>query len=148
TLNARRIRDIFGNDLSSAQKEFIYYRIETAEPGDIVINEFMYSPPEEYTRYIELYKSSGKAVHRSVWTQMNDRGKRRILTTERVRLTTGEYMVLLPYCHLLSQFPDRPAINAGTAFGALKTGGDNIIIANAAGVVIDSLSYRPSWGGS
>ncbi|NIQ09688.1 MAG: hypothetical protein GWO23_08390, partial [Gammaproteobacteria bacterium] len=50
--------DIFGNELDEASTSFTYYLIETAEPGDVVINEIMYDEPENYTEYIELYNVS------------------------------------------------------------------------------------------
>jgi hypothetical protein len=147
TVSVRNLRDIFDNVLSSAQSSFVYYDIEQAAPGDVVINEFMYDEPEDYTRYIELYNRSDKAVNLAGWQQANDTGTRRVLTTERVILPPNSYIVLLPNFNLLSVFPDIPALNAGSGLSALKNGGDNIVIANAENVVLDSLTYVPEWGG-
>jgi len=147
TVSVSNLRDIFDNVLSSAQSDFTYYDIEEAAPGDVVINEFMYDEPEDYTRYIELYNRSDKAVNLAGWQQANDTGTRRTLTTDRVILPPNSYIVLLPNFNLLSVFPDIPVLNAGSGLSALKNGGDNIVIANAQNVVMDSLSYLPEWGG-
>ena len=147
TVSVSDLRDIFDNVLSSAQSRFTYYDIQIAEPGDVVINEFMYDEPEDYTRYIELYNRSSKAVNLAGWQQANDTGTRRSLTAERIILPPNSYIVLLPNLNLLSVFPDIPALNAGSGLSALKNGGDNIVIANAENVIIDSLTYLPQWGG-
>lgn len=142
------LRDIFNNVLNRAESDFTYYDIEEAEPGDVVINEFMYDEPDGYTRYIELYNRSDKAVNLEGWQQANDTGTRRILTTERVILPPQEYIVLLPNYNLLSVFPDIPYLNAGSGLSALKNTGDNIVIVNAENAVVDSLTYAPEWGGN
>jgi len=147
TVSVSDLQDIFDNVLSSAQSRFIYYDIQIAEPGDVVINEFMYDEPEDYTRYIELYNRSNKAVNLAGWQQANDTGTRRSLTAERIILPPNSYIVLLPNFNLLSVFPDIPVLNAGSGLSALKNGGDNIVIANAENVIIDSLTYLPQWGG-
>ena len=145
-VTVRNLTDIFGNTLDQATVQFTYYQLQKASKGDIVINEFMYRPPEGYTRYIELYNRSEKTVDLAGWMQANDTGTRRVLTTEREMLPPGEFMVILPDSTLLSRFPEIPSLMAGSALSALKVNGDAIVIANAEGVVIDSLSYHPSWG--
>ena len=108
----------------------------------------MYNEPDDYTRYIELYNRSDKAFDLAGWRQANDTGIRRTLTSKRTILPPDSYVVILPNLNLLSIFPDIPHINAGSSLSALKNGGDNIVIANNEGTVIDSLRYSPDWGGS
>ncbi|NIQ09687.1 MAG: hypothetical protein GWO23_08385, partial [Gammaproteobacteria bacterium] len=57
------------------------------------------------------------------------------------------YIAILPNFNLLNIFPDIPHLNAGTGLSTLKNGGDNVVVANAEGVIIDSLRYSPEWGG-
>jgi hypothetical protein len=148
TVTVTNIRDIFGKTLSSTQASFIYYRIEEAKPGEVVINEFMYNEPDDYTRYIELYNTGNKAFDLSGWQQANDTGTRRTITDTRTILPPDSYVVILPNLNLLSVFPDIPYINAGSSLSSLKNGGDSIVIFNRDGLVIDSLRYSPSWGGN
>jgi hypothetical protein len=147
TITVSGIPDIFGNILEEASTSFTYYEFGIAEPGDVVISEFMYNEPAGYTRYIELYNNSHKAFDLAGWQQANDTGTRRTLTSSQAVLPPGSYMVILPNEELLSVFPDISYINAGGRLSALKNGGDNIVIVNPEGVVIDSLSYSPDWGG-
>lgn len=147
TVTVNDIPDIFGNKLDDASVSFTYYLIETAEPGDVVINEIMYDEPENYTEYIELYNSSDKAIDLAGWQQANDTATRNILTEEQKILPPNSYIAILPNFNLLNIFPDIPHLNAGTGLSTLKNGGDNVVVANAEGVIIDSLRYSPEWGG-
>ncbi|MCC5908194.1 MAG: lamin tail domain-containing protein [Balneolaceae bacterium] len=147
TLTVSDIPDIFGNVLAEANTSFTYYEIEEAEPGDVVINEFMYNEPDGYTRYIELYNASNRTFDLAGWQQANDTGTRRTLTNTPTVFPPDSYMVILPNENLLDIFPGISHVNAGGTFSALKNGGDNIVITNADGVVIDSLRYSPDWGG-
>lgn len=147
TVTVKNIPDIFGNVLEQDEVSFTYYSIQTAEPGDVVINEIMYDEPENYTEYVELYNVSNKAIDLSGWQQANDTGTRRTLTTEQVILSPKSYIAILPNFNLLNIFPEIPFLNAGTALPTLKNSGDNIVLANAEGIIIDSLRYNPEWGG-
>ncbi|MCG2588005.1 lamin tail domain-containing protein [Rhodohalobacter sulfatireducens] len=147
TITVSDIPDIFGNELDQASVSFTYYLIETAEPGDVVINEIMYNEPDNYTEYIELYNVSDKAIDLAGWQQANDTASRNILTNEQKILPPNSYIAILPNFNLLNIFQDIPHLNAGTGLSTLKNGGDNVVVANAEGVIIDSLRYRPEWGG-
>ncbi|TVR19134.1 MAG: hypothetical protein EA391_01405 [Balneolaceae bacterium] len=148
TITATNIPDIFGNTLSSAQAQFTYYLIEQAVHGDVVINEFMYNEPDDYTRYIELFNRSNKAIDLAGWRQANDTGTRRTITSQQTILPPNSYIVVIPNENLLSIFPDIRFVNAGGNLSALKNGGDEIVIVNNLGEVMDSLRYSPSWGGN
>ena len=148
TITVTNIPDIFGNTLSSAQAQFTYFLIEQAEPGDVVINEFMYNEPEDYTRYIELFNRSNKAINLAGWRQANDTGTRRTITSQQTILPPNSYIVIIPNENLLTIFPDIRFVNAGGNLSALKNGGDEIVIVNNLGEVMDSLRYSPDWGGN
>lgn len=148
TVTVENIPDIFGNNLEKASASFTYYLIETAKPGDVVINEIMYDEPENYTEYIELYNVSDKAIDLAGWQQANDTSTRNTFTEQQKILPPKSYIAILPNFNLLNIFPDIPHLNAGTGLSTLKNGGDNIVIANAKGVIIDSLRYSPEWGGA
>src|SRR5690625_7465900 len=107
-VTVRNLTDIFVNTLDQATVQFTYYQLHKASKGDIVFNEFMYRPPEWYTRYIELYNRSEKVVDLTGWRQANDTGTRRPLTTEREILPPGEYRVILPTSTHPNQLPENP----------------------------------------
>lgn len=148
TLKIRNIIDIFGNRMEDVQEIITYYRVESAEPGDVVINEFMYNEPDDYSRYIELYNRSQKVIDLNGWQQANNTGTLRTMVNEATLFHPGTYLVIAPNDDLLQIFPEISLTNVGTRLSALKNGGDSIIIANEAGIVIDSLDYTPDWGGN
>lgn len=148
TLRIHGIEDIFGNVMSDQQRTVIYYHVEKAVPGDIVINEFMYNEPDDYSRYIELYNRSDKIIDLSGWKQANNTGTRRTLIEEKMLFHPDEFVVITPDENLLYFFPDLKIMNVGSRLSALKSGGDSIIIENSDTIVIDSLTYSPLWGGS
>lgn len=148
TISVNNLPDIFGNMLTSAEQIVTFYTLEPVAPGDIVINEFMYNEPDGYTIYIELYNQSEKALDIAGWKQANDTGTRRTLTNTRHIIPPDSFIVILPNTILLELFPDINYVNAGSNLSALKNGGDEIVITDADGVVLDSLRYSPSWGGN
>ncbi len=147
SLSVQGITDIFGNVMSEQQRTVVYYQIEKAQPGDVVINEFMYNEPDDYSRYIELYNRSEKIIDLSGWRQANNTGTRRTLVEKTTLIHPKEFRVITPDENLLFFFPGLSIVNAGNRLSALKNGGDSIVIENRDSVVIDSLTYTPKWGG-
>ncbi|WP_164682772.1 lamin tail domain-containing protein [Cyclonatronum proteinivorum] len=147
TLTVSNVETIFGVPMPPETRTFTYYNVVPVETGDVVINEFMYRAADGWSRFIELYNRADNAFDLSGWTYNNDTGNRRVITDESHLLVPGAYVVLAPNAALLDIFPELPLINMGTRFSALKLGGDDIVIRDAEGVLVDSLTYRPSWGG-
>lgn len=147
TLTVSGVESIFGVPLPVQTFTFIYYVVVPVSPGDVVINEFMYRAASGWSRFIELYNRSDQAFDLVGWTYNNDTGNRRVITDDRRLLLPGSYVVLAPDATLLQHVPELPLINMGSRFSALKLGGDDIVIRDAEGVLVDSLRYRPSWGG-
>ncbi|MCH8568922.1 MAG: lamin tail domain-containing protein [Balneolales bacterium] len=148
SISVENVESIFGVPMPEQSLSFTFFVIEDSETGDVVINEFMYNTAPGFSRYIELYNRSDKALDLQGWTSNNDTGNRRIITDSSYLLPPGEFVVLAPDNSLLDFFADVPLIDMGSRFSALKLGGDDIVIRNQDGVLIDSLRYVPSWGGS
>ncbi|MCH8558189.1 MAG: lamin tail domain-containing protein [Balneolia bacterium] len=148
TVSAWDVESIFGVPMDEQSLGFTYFEIEAADSGDVFINEFMYDVAPDFSRYIELYNASDKALDLQGWTSNNDTGNRRTVTSESTIFPPNSYIILAPDDQLLDIFPDLNLINMGSRFSALKTSGDDIVIRDADGMLIDSLRYRPSWGGS
>lgn len=147
TLTVSGVETIFGVPMQPQSRSFTFYTVVPVSPGEVIINEFMYRAAPGWSRFIELYNRSEKAFDLAGWTYNNDTGNRRVITENRRLLLPGSYVVLAPDAVLLQQFPNLPLINMGSRFSALKLGGDDIVIRDAEGVLVDSLRYRPNWGG-
>lgn len=139
------IESIFG--ITGEQTKPFYF-VEPVEPGEVFINEFMYRPPDGYTRYIEIFNPGDKAVDLAGWTTNNNTGNLNFITRSRTVLPPDSYIILAPDESLLAGFPDIHLMDMASRFQALKLNGDDIVLKNADGLLLDSLTYEPGWGGN
>lgn len=140
--------DIFGNVATTLEDSFFLIDIAQADPGDVVINEFMYDPGPEFSEFIELYNTTDKNFDLQGWTFNDNTGNLRVITDDNVQLVTGSYVILAPDSTVISLFPDRPIIVMGNRFSSLNNSSDDIVIRNNSGTRIDSLTYFSEWGGN
>ncbi len=146
-LSIQNISDIFGNTISKADTSITYYKISPVEPGDIAINEFMYDPPENSTEYIEIYNYSDKSLDLDGWILSDNRDINSLISSKQFILPPESYIVVAPDNSLLQEFADITLVSMGSSFPALNNGGDQIVIKDSAGVLLDSLEYSSDWGG-
>lgn len=146
-LRAANQTDVFDNTSGELVSEFFLIDLEEAGRGDVVINEFMYEPDEDYTEFIELYNPTNKNYDLRNWTVNDNTGNRREITASGLELTLNSYLILAPDSSFLDLFPNRPTIILGSRFPSLNNSTDAIVIRNAAGELIDSLTYTSDWGG-
>ncbi|MBO6651068.1 MAG: lamin tail domain-containing protein [Balneola sp.] len=147
--------DIFGNINPSISRTFQYIQTETAEPGDVFINEFVYDPPGSLTEFVEIYNPTDKAFNLKGWTLSDNSGNEVVLTNEdyffrKTEPTSGfsdnPYIILTPDSSISVGQPNRRVV-MGSRFPILNNTTDAIILKNADGVTIDSLTYTQDWGG-
>ncbi|MEX2641625.1 MAG: lamin tail domain-containing protein [Balneolales bacterium] len=140
----RGIASIFG-EAAGHTSPFFY--VESAGPGDVFINEFMYNPPGGSSRYIELFNAGAKALDMAGWTINNNTGQRSFITRTRTVLPPASYVILSAGEQQLETFPDISLVSMDSRFPALKLSGDDIVLKGADGLLLDSLAYLPDWGG-
>lgn len=147
--------DIFGNINPSISRSFQYIQTETAEPGDVFINEFVYDPPGSLTEFVEIYNPTDKAFNLKGWTLSDNSGNEVVLTNEdfffrKTEPTSGfpdnPYIILTPDSSISVGQPNRRVV-MGSRFPTLNNTTDAIVLKNADGVAIDSLTYTQDWGG-
>ncbi|MEX0680072.1 MAG: lamin tail domain-containing protein [Balneolales bacterium] len=150
-LHLSGIRDIFGNTIPGSEYYFTFYETLPAETGDIIINEVLYRPGDDgHYRFIELLNRSNKVFDLRGWQTGRSLGRPVTLfhadDPEPVYLLSGEIMVLSE--------PGFQSTNNGDIyleindFPSLSRLGDSVYIRSADGMVTDSLSYDPVWGGN
>jgi len=145
TVTFSGVEDIFGNAAPDTAEGFTYYKISPSGPGDLFINEFMADPPEGLSEYVELYNPGPKSFDLRGWT-LNDRtGTRRLITGSPYLLPPGTYLAVAPDSTVFQAFPGIRLLVMGNRFPALNNSGDDIVVRNASGVLLDSLRYRPHW---
>ncbi len=115
--------------------------------GDIVINEFLYSPTEEEDEWIELYNTTDDTINIRAWKISDSNiNSKATLTSSDYFFPPHSYLVVCKDHGFFNLHPEARAIRV--PFAALNnTTPDAIVLFDAYNRTIDSLYYHPSWGG-
>lgn len=147
--------DIFGNINPQISREFEYLDTETAEVGDVFINEFMYDPPSGLTEFVEIYNPTDKIFNLKGWTLSDNSGNEMVISNEDFffrknvpssSLPNNPYVIITPDSSIQVGQTNRFAV-MGSRFPTLNNTTDAIVLKNPQGVTIDSLTYTQDWGG-
>jgi hypothetical protein len=126
-------------------------------PHALVINEIMYAPFTDQAEWVELYNPTSSSVDLKNWTLSDMRtasGSQNVFSVTRNRLVVpaGGYAVVSSDSSIYSLFPSlrTPPSNVivtvlNRSSLSLNNDGDDVIIKDFAGTIIDSLRYSPSW---
>ncbi len=148
TLTVRDVADRAGNVLAEAQTTFSYVdeAVGTPAPGDIVVNEIFYDPPDSDLEFIELYNRADAAFDLSRLTFSDDRGQAVPVVETVTALPPDGYAVLVRNADAFAEAFPGVAYLAPPAWPVLNDGGDAVVL-RAEATVVDSVAYRPGWGG-
>jgi hypothetical protein len=144
TLFSTAISDTSINVSGNQLVPFTFLYGEQPLPGDVIITEFMCDPspsvglPE--AEYVEIFNKSGKYFDIGGWTLGDASGDGTIHTSW---LEPGGYKIL---CSM--SFLDTFLISnkvAVTGFPSLNNSGDDIVLKDTHGVVLDKLTYTEVW---
>lgn len=145
-VSATGIRDATGNIAGVQTANFTFYNIQPAQPGDLIITEFMPDPspvisnlPE--SEYLELYNRSNKVLQLQDISYSNG-GTPQPLPS--FLLLPGKYVTVcnLSNAAAFAAFGDVAGMNS---FPALTNSADEIILSNAQGDELLYLAYDLSW---
>jgi hypothetical protein len=114
--------------------------------NDVVINEIMYAPSTGEPEWIELYNRIASPVNLKKW-KFSDAATTVTITNSDKYIPGNGYIVLTADSSILN-FYNVPSEIIKISMPALNNTGDAVVIKDSLGVVIDSLYYLPSWGGS
>jgi hypothetical protein len=143
TLTINAISDLSGNASGSQSVQFSYLVAESPLKGDVVINEFMCDPspviglPE--VEFVEIYNRSSKYFDLTGW-KLGDASSDGIIQSG--WLYPGEYKILCATANV-----DTFAIPgvAVSSFPSLNNAGDDIVLKDAVGNILDKLTYTDAW---
>ncbi len=118
----------------------------------LVINEIMYAPLTGAAEYVEVVNIGSVAVDVNGW-KLRDRatsgGTNAYMLARRARLIQpNEFFVLASDSSILRLFPGLDTLRlmiANQSSLSLNNTGDDIVLVDPIGGVIDSVSYLPSW---
>ncbi|MBW2980230.1 lamin tail domain-containing protein [Candidatus Woesearchaeota archaeon] len=114
----------------------------------LTINEIMYNPPEElggrYNEWIELYNPTDNPINLTDWVVADPADHRLELSAEDTIQPKG-YFILAKKPEDFSQYYDVACPIVKVAF-SLTNGGEQILLKDNSGEIIDDVTYSDSWG--
>lgn len=144
TLNTNAISDLPGNIAGNQSVQFSYIVSENPLPGDVILSEFVcdQSPvvglPE--VEYVEIFNNSSKYFDLQNW-KLGDASSDG--TIQQAWLFPGEYKILCSTSNI-DTFTMTTAVGV-TSFPSLNNAGDDIVLKDINGIVLDKISYSDSW---
>ncbi len=126
-------------------------------PRSLIINEIMYAPLTGGAEYLELYNRGVSVVDVRGWLvhDMRDaagNANEFVLTQQQESIQPGEYVVVASDSSILLRFNLPTDSTSGVHLFimnesslSLNNQGDDVVLVELAGGVIDSLRYAPDW---
>lgn len=144
-LNISNIADSEGNLSHSVSFPFLYYKPETPDFRDIVINEIMVDPtprvglPE--AEFIEIYNKSDKVLDLTDWVITDDESKGKLGPTE---ILPQEYLILCSPSDTLL-FKTFGRISGVPGIPSLNNNDGALTLIDNSGIIIDQVYYSKEW---
>jgi hypothetical protein len=144
TLTSNSISDLAGNTSGIQSVNFQYLVAESAVKGDVIITEFFPDPspvvglPE--VEFVEIYNASNKIFNLSGW-KIGDASSNGTISA--TWILPGEYKVLTATAND-SLFIMTDAVGV-TSFPSLNNAGDDVVLKDSLGNILDKLSYTDDW---
>lgn len=118
-------------------------------PGQIIINEIMYRPNAGEAEWVELYNPTEADVNLHYW-QFSDANtdKKIFISDSALTISTRGFLVLCEDSTIYQNFSEIPSdiIVPPKGFPALNNSGDQVILYDPIGMIIDFVQYETSWG--
>ena len=143
TLTASNIQDEVGNVLISESKSFIIY---TVNQYDIVINEIFADPEPQLelptAEYIELYNTSEIDIDLTGFTLSDATSESDVFPA--YILPANDYVIIIDE-NVVDSFAGFTDLLLIPSLPSLNNDGDDLVLKDASGNVIHSISYELDW---
>lgn len=116
---------------------------EPIERGVVVINEIMYAPVGGEPEWIELYNRGTETYNLSGW-KIKDLTSSGTINASLV-INPGEYAVIADDSSI-ADFYDMDVLWTVINLPSLNNTGDELLLTDSFGTVVDSVAYSPNWG--
>lgn len=144
TLTTTNISDISSNVTGNQSTTFQYLVADSVVDGDVIINEFFPDPtpviglPE--VEFVEIYNKSNKIFNLTGW-KIGDASSDGTIANG--WLFPGEHKVLTATANI-PLFTSTSAVGV-TSFPSLNNAGDDVVLKDNYGQIIDKLTYTDAW---
>jgi hypothetical protein len=122
-----------------AYKQTRYY-------GDVIFNELMYAPAGNMQEWVEIYNHCSDTVNLKKW-KLCDPSKQSTITSLNTYIAPNSFFIIAKDSLPAKTYPAGTHILT-TSFPFMNNDGDYIAIKDSFGLIIDSLTYSPRWGGN
>ncbi len=116
----------------------------------LAVNEIMYAPTANTGKeWFEIYNKTNSAVNLANWKWKDATGSINTITTQAIMIPANGFAVICEDSSAVKGFyPLNTGVVIQSSWSALNNTGDNLVLFNSAGVIIDSITFTSSWGGS
>lgn len=124
--------------------------VPVAARAQILITEIMFDPAGGHgSEYVELYNPTSATISLRNWKLYDATGKAQATLARSSSIEPGAYLAIAADSLFFVQFPsllDSPSVRIlGRSSLGLNSSGDDVVLRDAAGATIDSVSYLPAW---
>lgn len=142
TITVEDLEDLFGNKTGMVSASVRFFDFGMAVPGDLVINEILYRPASGGFEFVEIFNRSNQTINLTGW-QISSENRNSVIQ-EQAYIRAGDYAVL---SQSGAEFQPVNKLFQISSFPSFRVSGDAVTLRSPEGTVIDSLFYRPAWGG-
>ena len=138
------------NDDENPYNNYSESFLETGYPaGSVKINEVMYSPLNGMPEWIELVNTSNEKINLMNWSvsDLMPEPVKNFITNTVLIIEPGEFFIITKDTSFYKEYPEVNSKIKSVNFGSLGNTEDGIIIYDFRDAIIDSLSYKSTWGG-
>ncbi|MEX0661331.1 MAG: lamin tail domain-containing protein [Balneolaceae bacterium] len=130
-----------------------FFVFDEYEPGDIVINEFMYNIPDGYSQYVEFFNTSDKVLNIRDWELRRADGATNngsVISENSLAIEPNGFLVIADdTTQMANNFGQANWHEMADFPGITQTQDDDIRLFDKEGNMADSLRYVTSeWGGT
>lgn len=144
-LTSSQLFDCAGNEISN--EAFTFIQAVAIQPGNILINEILFDPPEDAEDFIELYNNSNTSLDLNTLSVGDFSSVVKLSLVESV-LNPNEYVALTEDKQALIDYynpPEEAKIVEVAKLPAFNKEEDLVVLVNEKDEVIDSLTYHENW---
>jgi hypothetical protein len=142
TVTAENIEDLFGNKAGTVSASVRFFEFAMAAPGDLVVNEILYRPASGEFEFVEIFNRSNHTVNLTGWQISSE--NRNAVIQKQAYIRAGDYAVLTQNGAV---FQSDNKFFQISGFPSFRVSGDAVTLKSPEDITIDSLFYRPEWGG-
>lgn len=138
----------FEEDEDLSNNIFIY-NFSVLPPGnnynDVIINEIMYAPSSGEPEWIELFNRSESEIIIKNWKIFDNSASTNL--SDNTFINPQEFLIISRDSSITDYYEISSKIITSN-IPSLNNSGDAVLLKDSLGVLIDSISYLPSWGGT